>query len=420
MPGKRKDTKKRVLKTGEGQRKDGRYYYRYTQRGDRKTVYANTLEELRKKEDQITRDLEAGRNYVEGKITVFQLLEQSEKNNKKIAPTTRKNYRYTRSVVAKYDLANVPIIRVTRSMCRDFVRQLEEHGYAYSTIALFKRVISACFIIAVDDEILRSNPFSFRLSNYLDAEQNDVKALSDTQVLGVLDIVKNHKFFARWYYVIILMLETGIRISECFALTLRDIDFKRNLLRIDHQIQRVKGEIYICKPKSKAGRREIPLTNRAKFALEELIKQRNAIMTDLEIPEYELDGYTGFLILNSKGVIPGRNSMEYATRRVCEIYNAQPEAEIIEKLTPHVLRHTASTNMIAAGVKIPTVQYIMGHADSSTTLDVYTDVKKETLQNEIVLFETSSNFWQYIDSKATTNHTAKKSMPHAFDFDTTC
>ena len=54
---KRKDSKGRILKTGESQRKDGIYMYRYSDiRGKRKTIYSNDLKELREREALIQRD----------------------------------------------------------------------------------------------------------------------------------------------------------------------------------------------------------------------------------------------------------------------------------------------------------------------------------------------------------------------------
>lgn len=53
---KRCDKKHRLLKTGESERPDGYYQYRYTDRkGKRHTITAGTLEELRKREEQIAR-----------------------------------------------------------------------------------------------------------------------------------------------------------------------------------------------------------------------------------------------------------------------------------------------------------------------------------------------------------------------------
>lgn len=60
MAEKRKDSKGRNLRTGESERKDGYYQYRWTVNGKEKTVYATTLSDLRKKEVQIRRDIEDG------------------------------------------------------------------------------------------------------------------------------------------------------------------------------------------------------------------------------------------------------------------------------------------------------------------------------------------------------------------------
>ena len=74
---KRKDNRGRILKTGESRRKDLIYQYRYTDScGKRHTVYAPTLEELRKKEEEINRTEIDGASYHDGRITVVELLER--------------------------------------------------------------------------------------------------------------------------------------------------------------------------------------------------------------------------------------------------------------------------------------------------------------------------------------------------------
>lgn len=73
----RKDTKGRVLKAGESQRKDGIYMYRYIDiRGKRQSVYAGDLKELRDKEKSIQKDLDSGIDYTAGNITVIALVKR--------------------------------------------------------------------------------------------------------------------------------------------------------------------------------------------------------------------------------------------------------------------------------------------------------------------------------------------------------
>ena len=73
---KRKDTRGRVLRTGESQRPDGSYQFRWSEGGERRTRYAPTLEALRQKEDEIARQRLLGRLSTGGSATVGQLVER--------------------------------------------------------------------------------------------------------------------------------------------------------------------------------------------------------------------------------------------------------------------------------------------------------------------------------------------------------
>ena len=74
---KRRDSKGRLLRTGESERTDNRYQFRYTDlRRKRQTIYARDLHELRRKEQEILKQLDNGINYRDGEITVIELLEK--------------------------------------------------------------------------------------------------------------------------------------------------------------------------------------------------------------------------------------------------------------------------------------------------------------------------------------------------------
>ena len=77
MSEKRKDKKGRVLRTGESQRKDLIYQYRYTDiHGKRQTIYSSDLKELREKEKEIQAWVDEGLDYAAGNVTVTQLVER--------------------------------------------------------------------------------------------------------------------------------------------------------------------------------------------------------------------------------------------------------------------------------------------------------------------------------------------------------
>lgn len=92
---KRRDNKGRVLRTGESQRKDGRYMYRWTVGGKEKTVYALNLAELREKELQIQNDVQDG---IDGQkannITLNDMFEKYMQGKTELKQSTRTNYTY--------------------------------------------------------------------------------------------------------------------------------------------------------------------------------------------------------------------------------------------------------------------------------------------------------------------------------------
>ena len=91
MP-KRKDSKGCILKTGDSQRKDGIYMYRYSDiRDKRKTIYSCDLKELRKRESLIQRDSFDSIDYDAGDISAIKLIEQALDLKVGLCETTMEN-----------------------------------------------------------------------------------------------------------------------------------------------------------------------------------------------------------------------------------------------------------------------------------------------------------------------------------------
>lgn len=69
-------------------------------------------------------------------------------------------------------------------------------------------------------------------------------------------------------------------------------------------------------------------------------------------------------------------------QRSVEKYNKIYKVEL-PKITPHTCRHTYCTNMAKSGISVKTLQYLMGHADIATTMNVYTHLKLEDTKDEL-------------------------------------
>ena len=102
MSAKRKDKKGRVLRTGESQRKDLTYQYRYQDiTGKRRTVYAPTLEELRVKEEEINNAVNIGIDYNAGNVTVLELLERYISLKQGVRNATKVGYNFVFNLVKR-------------------------------------------------------------------------------------------------------------------------------------------------------------------------------------------------------------------------------------------------------------------------------------------------------------------------------
>ena len=114
------------------------------------------------------------------------------------------------------------------------------------------------------------------------------------------------------------------------------------------------------------------------------------ILANRVAPKIEpmVDGYAGFLFLdkNDKPMVAlhWEKYLEHIIEKYNKIYRIQ-----MPKVTPHVCRHTFCSNMAKSGMNPKTLQYIMGHADISVTLNTYTHVKFDDAKEELLRVATS-------------------------------
>ena len=254
MSTKRKDNKGRVLRTGESQRKDGLYEYRYTDANKkRRSIYSADLMELRKKEDEIKVMTHEGIDYAGGEITVLELVERYTTIKRGVRYNTQTGYRFVLSVLKKQIFGQRKIRDIKMSDAKLWIIDLFDQGYSYSTIASIRGVVKPAFQMAYTEDIVRRNPFDFRLDIIPNNTQKRV-ALTEKQQKDYLNYIAQDKHYSRYLDEIIILLGTGMRISELCGLTMSDLDFERRRIRVDHQLVRTRdGKRYIEKTKTESG-----------------------------------------------------------------------------------------------------------------------------------------------------------------------
>ena len=307
---KRKDNKGRNLRLGESQRKDGRYVYKYTDiYGKPQFIYAWKLIptdktparkredlSLREKEKQIKKDLDDGINTAGGKMTVCQLYAKKNSQRKNVKLNTEKGREYLMKILENDPLGARSIDTVKLSDGKEWAIRMYENGFSYKTIDNYKRSLKASFYMAIQDDCIRKNPFEFKLSDVLEDDSEPKIILSPEQEEKMLAFMEQDKTYNKYYDEVVILLETGLRISEFCGLTTH-IDMAKRIINVDHQLLK-DSEIgyYIGTPKTKNGVRQLPMTERAYQAFKRVLQNRRKAEPII------VDGYSDFLFLNQQGL----------------------------------------------------------------------------------------------------------------------
>lgn len=386
MSEKRKDSKGRILKTGESQRKDGMYQYRYKDiGGERRCIYDRNLQELRKKEKEIEKQLEEGVSYFDGNVELCEVIDRLFSMKRKWRDSTRWTMTRYLKVLKESRLYHMPVNRIKIADCKSYLIHLRDEKYAFGTISSIYTILKMAFEMAYEDNAIVRNPCTFSLKSIINDDPPKVVALTREQEESLFAFLHSDTIGQRHLDIFTILLGTGLRISEYAALTIKDIDFTNNVIHVNKQVVRLVGKLAVTPPKTENAIRDIPMTKEVQMSARRLIMKRCAIKKDVMI-----DGYVGFLSVTRNG--RPRTHAEYADafRKLMTRYNEASDIKI-ERCTPHVLRHTFCTKCVAARMDVKTVQYLMGHSDASTTLNVYTDNVFENVVSGMELLESSCN-----------------------------
>lgn len=388
----RKDNKGRLLKTGESQRKDGRYAYKYQDKnGKSKFLYSWRLTDtdpvpkgkrfcrsLRDLERDLQRDLMDGIDSSGKKMLLWQLYEKHNALKPNVRQSTETGRKYLMDILKSDTLGNMPIESIKPSDTKEWAIRMKKNGYSYQTINNYKRSLKACLYTAINDDLVRKNPFSWNLSDVLEDDTEHKTALTDEQVNALLSFVQMDMVYQKYYNAIVVLLHTGLRISELCGLTVSDIDFEQGFIRVNHQINYDKGKYSINEPKTDSGIREIPMLEPVRKALMDEIKGR------IDVQQILIDSYSDFVFLNQKSLPMYAHCYSNAFSSLIKKYNKYHKGNELPLITPHTLRHTFCTNMANKKITPNTLQYIMGHKNITMTLGYYTHGTAQSAMAEML------------------------------------
>lgn len=292
---------------------------------------------LRDKIKILQRDLEAGLILSGGNMTVLELVQKYVAQKTGVRENTRVGYDFVINILKKEEFGSRRIDKVKLSDARLWLIKLQKDGRGYSTIHTVRGVVRPAFQMAVDDDLLRKNPFEFQLATVVVNDSVTREAITRKQERQFLEFIKNDRHFCSYYEGIYILFHTGLRISEFVGLTVSDIDLEKGIINVDHQLQRTrKMEYTILDTKTDCGTRLIPMTDEVKECFAKILKNRPK-------PKVEpmVDGKTGFLYLDKNDMpmvaLHWEKYFQHIREKYNSIYKVQLPVITPPCVPPHVL-----------------------------------------------------------------------------------
>jgi integrase len=188
------------------------------------------------------------------------------------------------------------------------------------------------------------------------AEREEVTILTAQQVRDVVEELRGKPLYTK----VIISLFTGMRRAEILGLRWSHIDLDAKVITVREAVEETNAGLRLKEPKSKAGKRDITLPDIVVDTLRDYRRQQLELRLALGAGKLA-DDVLIFARLNGSPESPRVLSKEWAALA----------REMNLSVTFHALRHTHASMLIDAGIDIVKISKRLGHANVSTTLDIY-------------------------------------------------
>ena len=364
---------------------------------DGKEVYGRTAEERDRKIEAYKEHLERlkSEEVIPNRITLgIYYKEWLKKKKGDISSRTYDDYEdIYRIRLQKFNgnrLVDVYLQSITEKMITDYLNDLAGH-YSHSSVVKTWVVLKRIFKDAIYDKVMPTIALDrvrvpkekevavpkkeIPLIDFDDMEELYIECLKTNS--------NNNYVYGHNALVIIFIMYTGLRISEAIGLKWKYVDRGFNYIKVAEAATRItlrdqnndiilndKGQkkyINMQKdPKSVSGQRTVPLSERAQMILQYMYQ-----FNPNHVPDE-------FVFLTSNKTKITANNVQKTLRRILENSNCR-----VKNYTPHALRHGYGSILLSKGTDIKVVSKLLGHKSITTTYDIYIDVYKEEVAEQV-------------------------------------
>ncbi len=321
---------------------------------------------------QLITELDKGTAVNNEKMTVSEYLDYwmdtYVKNN--CSPNTYKRYMFSVKDIKSY-IGNIKLSKLNPLLIEKFYKDiLNEKEISTNTLLKTHRTFHLSLKHAQQWQLIHTNLCD--LVNKPKEIKKEIEFWDANKVREYLYKLKNHKFYDITY----LACHTGMRIGELCGLRWENIDFKKGVIYVEEQLQRIDGKLSLSKLKTTNSKRTISLYP---STIEHLRNMQNTTkIIDFDAYKKVNKNKTDFVFTWEDG------------RPIDPHYISQKFKDVLEfcgikdVISFHGTRHTHATMLLKSGTNIKVISKRLGHSTVAFTMDTYVHVNLDMQKDEIL------------------------------------
>ncbi|MCW1020273.1 tyrosine-type recombinase/integrase, partial [Streptococcus anginosus] len=342
------------------------------------TVTGRTKKEVKAKAQQTQIDFKLNGSTIQKAVTV--------KNFQELADIWLESYKLTvKPQTYEATLSNLrthiyPVFgnrqldKITASDIQVFINQLSRYFENFVTIrSIIRRIFQQGILL----QLVTNNPArDIILPRRQKKADNKVKFIAPDDLKAFLDNLekKQYKRYGLYYEYVLyhLLLSTGLRVGEACALEWTDIDLDKSTITVNKTYN--KGLKAVSTAKTKSANRTISIDNKTILMLKQYRNRQRQLFFE-----------TGARAPSVVFATPTREYFDLAIRQ--SALDTRCKEAGIPRFTFHAFRHTHASLLLNAGISYKELQYRLGHANITMTLDIYSHLSRDKEKEAVVYFE---------------------------------
>lgn len=279
----------------------------------------------------------------------------------KVEPATLRTYQNTLQML-KHKWGNVKIKDVTRTKLQTLFNDLLDDGLTKNTVQKYRTHLNKLFKDLVLERVFRDNPMQgISIRGAKRGKKPEEKVLNLQQYKVLINHLKNKDVtnMSAYEMIILVLLNTGLRVSEAIDLKLDDIDEINSTLRVDSSYDRYTKESK--KPKTENSYRTVQVPRYIIGKIQEwsINQSRTMFSENWRNPEKRL-------FLTNKGTVPSLNMVNYWMHKLEEEILGIPKSE---QTSTHSIRHTVASFLLSTEGGHQSLQFVAAYlGDTQTTV----------------------------------------------------